>query len=180
MKILDRLFRRPSNPVAPKEPFADVAPHIVYPEVRAWILDPPGMLDETVEGQRGTVPWAKHICEDVDDAMRQRWCGKKYVYIHDFTKGAGCDFEALKMLLEWGVKSLREGCVGAIVCIVGPQTPYEVRAAAHAGTVTLRVFGVPMEISTNRDETLRKFGVRPASMPQTGQQNAQTTAPNTK
>jgi hypothetical protein len=139
----------------------DQMPHAIYGNLSAWITDPPGLLDRVAAGEMVTAELAHNLTVEVDRIMRERWTdAKQFVYVHDFSQAVGFEFEALRLLVEWGHRSIRE--VGAIVVIISESTREVDKSAVYLGRAAMRVFGVPMDISTSLEATIAQFGLRPA------------------
>ena len=149
------------NPIAMSvKPFS-CDPHLVHGDLRSWITEPPGMINEVAAGCMVTAQIATDMTTKVDAAMRARWPGQKYIYIHDFSRAWGYEVETVKILVKWGRASMRD--VAAIVVVVSPRTREIDKASVQFGQMALDLFGVPMEISEDLDEIVKRFGLRPAA-----------------
>ena len=143
-------------------PIFDSEAHAIYGDLMAWITDPPGMVNQVTYGSRVTAKVALDMTIEVDRAMRARWPRKKYIYVHDFSRAVGYDEEAVRILVEWGKNSMND--VAAIVVVVGTQHSELEKVGVYSGKIALKIFGVPMEISESIDETIKRYGIRPASL----------------
>jgi hypothetical protein len=143
-------------------PIFDSDPHAVYGDLKAWVTDPPGMVNRLTDGARVTAKVALDMTIEIDLAMRTRWPGSKYIYVHDFSLATGYDEDALRILVEWGRNSMKD--VAAIIVVIAATSTFPVKVAVNAGRVALKIFGVPMEISESVDEVIERYKLRPASL----------------
>ena len=151
-----------------RPPLTASPPHLRSPkrDVRSWIVDPPGMLNETLPGTFVGAEIAHYITGAVEAEMKRRFpTAGKYIYVHDFSQAAGYTTQARRILTDWGMSRRHEA---DRVIIVTSLSNTMVRMGVSTATAVLRTAGMNIEVVDSLGAVIERHGLKPAGEPPAG------------
>ncbi len=141
--------------------FASVAPHLADTGkgVRAWLIEPGGLLTQLSAGTFFDVDVAMFISTTVDAAMRARFASvARFIYVHDFSAATGYSTHARQIFTSWAQSS---AAFTDKVVVIPPDNAV-FRMGMTTMQMALRVAGIEMITPDSLQDAIAQFNLRPA------------------